>query len=134
MRATQFHGFVAHAFAASAKVGIVPLLDVPLQTVAVSDVARMVADALATGPREGVLAVAGPAVVNARTLARTWKRAQHSRALLVPVPVRGKLGRALRGGALTAASEGSPDVRFGSVTFDEWIRAETSGALAADAG
>lgn len=134
LRATQFHGFVAQAFAASTKAGIVPLLDVPLQTVAVSDVARVIADTLAAGPREGVVAVAGPIVVNARTLARTWKHAHHSRALPVPVPVPGKIGRALRGGALTAASEASPDVRFGSVTFDEWIRADVQGAVATDAG
>lgn len=123
VRATQFHGFVAQAFAASAKAGVVPLLDVPMQTVAVSDVARVIADSLASGPRTGTVAVAGPEVLDARTLARTWKRARHSRALLVPVPVPGKIGRALRGGALTAAAEGSPDVRLGSVTFDEWISA-----------
>jgi len=41
------------------------------------------------------------------------------RALLVPVPLPGKLGRALRGGVLTA---GQPDVR-GTARFEEWLAA-----------
>jgi uncharacterized protein YbjT (DUF2867 family) len=127
VRATQFHAFAAQALAAATKTGIVPLLDVPLQTVAASDVARVIADVLEAGPRRGVVAVAGPAVVNARTLAHTWRRERRSRAVPLRLPVPGRIGRALRGGALTAAAEDSPDVRFGSVTFDEWIRAQCGG-------
>ena len=41
------------------------------------------------------------------------------RALLVPVPLPGKLGRVLRGGVLTA---GQPDVR-GTARFEEWLAA-----------
>ena len=129
VRATQFHGYLAEAFAASAKAGVLPLLNVPLQTVAVSDVARVIADAIAAGPRGDTVAVAGPEVTDARTLARTWKHARHSRALPVPVPLPGKIGRALREGAMTAAAAPSPeDVVRGSVTFDQWMAAQGSGS------
>ena len=58
----------------------------------------------------------GPEVVQIRDLAATWRRAADRRALLVPVPVPGRVGRALRDGWLTAAR---PDVR-GSITFATW--------------
>jgi uncharacterized protein YbjT (DUF2867 family) len=136
VRATQFHGYVADAFAMTAKAGVVPILKVPLQTVAVSDVARVIADSLAAGPRGDTVAVAGPEVTDARALARTWKSARHSRALPLPVPLPGKIGRALREGALTAAAASSPgDVVRGTVTFDQWLAAQGSGSdsVSADA-
>jgi hypothetical protein len=41
------------------------------------------------------------------------------RALLLPLPLPGKMGRALRGGALTTES---PDVR-GTTPFTTWLAA-----------
>ncbi|MBC6459369.1 hypothetical protein [Actinomadura sp. HBU206391] len=43
-----------------------------------------------------------------------------SRSVPVPVPLTGRLGRALRGGALTAER---PDVR-GATSFATWLTAE----------
>jgi uncharacterized protein YbjT (DUF2867 family) len=132
VRATQFHGFLADTFAMTAKAGVVPMLNVPMQTVAVADVAAVIADSLAAGPRGDTVAVAGPEVADARTLARTWKRVRHSRALPVPVPLPGKIGRALREGALTAAAAPSPDgVVRGSVTFGQWMAAQGAAPAAA---
>ena len=47
--------------------------------------------------------VAGPEVTDARDLARTWRSVTGRRVALIPVPVPGKLGRALRAGVLTTA-------------------------------
>ncbi len=84
-------------------------------------------------PRLGRIDVAGPEVVHAREVARTRRSVTGSRALLVPVPLPGKLGRALRGGALTAERHG---VR-GTTPFEAWLAAvrglTPGGAFACDA-
>jgi uncharacterized protein YbjT (DUF2867 family) len=87
-----------------------------LQTVASAEVAPVVADVAEGAPLQGRVDVAGPDVADARELARTWRSVTRRRALL-PVPQPGKLGRALRGGALTAEQ---PDVR-GTTRFEEWL-------------
>ena len=90
---------------------------------ACADVARTVADAAERAPRHGRVAIAGPDVVTARELAWRWRRATGTRAVLVPVPLPGGLGRALRGGALTTSS---PDIR-GGVTFAAWLAGQPGG-------
>ena len=123
VRATQFHEYVAALLAAGARWRAVPVPRALVQPVACADVARTVADAAEHEPRHGRVAIAGPDVVTARELARRWRRATGTRALLVPVPLPGKLGRALRGGALTASQ---PDVR-GGVTFAAWLAGQAGG-------
>jgi hypothetical protein len=51
-------------------------------------------------------------------LARTWRLETGSRAVVVPVPLPGRLGRALRAGHLT-----SPGAWTGRTRFAEWVRA-----------
>ena len=116
VRATQFHELVAALFGGTARYRVLPALRGVLQPVAAADAARAVADVAVGEPRRGRVEVAGPEVVQIRDLAATWRRAAGRRALLVPVPVPGRVGRALRDGWLTAAR---PDVR-GSITFATW--------------
>lgn len=117
--ATQFHELAAATLASVARWRLMPVPGVLLQTVAAAEVAAVVADA-ATGPaRRERLVVAGPEVATARALARTWRRATGRAAVVVPVRWPGRIGRALRGGALTA---GHPDVR-GTITFAAWLQA-----------
>jgi len=116
VRATQFHEFVAAMLGAAARCRLVPVPRGVLQPVAVAEAARAIADAAVAGPRRARVEVAGPEVAPIRDLAVTWRRATGQRALLVPLPVPGKVGRALRDGSLTAAR---PDVR-GTVTFADW--------------
>ncbi|HEY2669459.1 MAG TPA: NAD(P)H-binding protein [Rugosimonospora sp.] len=119
VRATQFHELVAATFAAAGRWRVLPVPRAILQTVAVAEVARAVAD-VAEGPaRRGRIAVAGPTATAARDLARTWRAVTGRRALLVPVPLPGRLGHSLRAGA---ATEPSPDVR-GTVPFAAWLEA-----------
>jgi uncharacterized protein YbjT (DUF2867 family) len=63
--------------------------------------------------------VAGPRVQTAAELARTWRQVTGRKAVLLPVPIPGKLGRTLRDGGLTASE---PDVR-GKTPFAEWLAA-----------
>jgi uncharacterized protein YbjT (DUF2867 family) len=120
VQATQFHELAASALAAAGKFRVVPIPAITLQTVAAAQVAHAVADVAEGSPAGHRVSVAGPEVNTARDLALTWRRATGRRALLVPLPIPGKLGRTLRDGGLTARE---PDVR-GTVTFGEWLAAQ----------
>jgi uncharacterized protein YbjT (DUF2867 family) len=120
VRATQFHELVAATIASAGRWRVMPVPHARLQTVASAEVARVVADAAEGAPRLGRVQVAGPEVADARDLARAWRSVTGRRALLIPVPLPGRLGRALRAGALTAER---PDV-LGTVRFADWLRAQ----------
>jgi uncharacterized protein YbjT (DUF2867 family) len=123
VQATQFHELVASALAAAGKFGLVPVPSAQLQTIAAAEVATAVADVAEGSPRKGRVRVAGPEITTARELARAWRRVTGRRALLVPVAVPGKLGRALRDGGLTAPQS---ELR-GTVTFAEWLTSQQVG-------
>lgn len=119
VRSTQFHEFVAGLFAQGARWGVLPLLRAPLQPVAVAEAAAAVAEVALGSPLMGRLNVVGPEIVEARELARVWQQFAGRRGMLrLPIPLPGKLGRALRMGLLT---EERPDVR-GSLTFGQWLQ------------
>jgi uncharacterized protein YbjT (DUF2867 family) len=117
VRATQFHELAAAALAAASRWHVLPLPDMRLQTVAAAQVAEVVADVASGEPGRGRIQVTGPQVTTAAALARTWKRLTGRRAISVPVPVPGKLGRALRTGGLIAEHA---DV-LGTLTFADWL-------------
>ena len=119
VRATQFHELVDMALAPTARKHLMPVPRVPLQTVASTEVASVVADVAEGAPRRGRVEVVGPEVVDARELARTWRSTTRRRALLLPLPLPGRMGRALRAGALIAER---PDVR-GTTPFATWLAA-----------
>jgi uncharacterized protein YbjT (DUF2867 family) len=121
VRATQFHELVAGFFGAAARYGVVPAPRGVLQPIAAADAAHAVADAAVAEPRRGRVEVGGPEVARIGDLAATWRRAAGRRALLVPLPVPGRIGRGLRDGWLTNAR---PDVR-GSVTFAAWAESRS---------
>jgi uncharacterized protein YbjT (DUF2867 family) len=121
VRATQFHELVAAALGAVGKYHVLPVPKLQLQPVAAAEVARVVADVAAGRPGRERVQVAGPEVSSARDLARTWRSVTGRPALLVPLPVPGKLGRALRDGGLTADDA---DV-LGEITFADWLAANT---------
>jgi len=119
VRATQFHELVDMALTAAARWRVLPIPAARLQTIASAEVARVVADVAEQAPGRGRIQVAGPEVLTMAGLARTWQSATGTRAARVPVPVPGKLGRALRAGALTAEDA---DV-LGTQTFADWLAA-----------
>ncbi len=119
VRSTQFHEFVAGLFAQGTRWGILPMLRAPVQPVAVAEAAVAVVDVALGAPLMGRHNVVGPEIVEASELARVWQRAAGRRgAVRLPIPLPGKLGRALRAGLVT---EDRPDVR-GSVTFGQWLK------------
>jgi uncharacterized protein YbjT (DUF2867 family) len=115
VRATQFHELVQAAFR---RLPVLPVLDLSLQTVAAREVGAAVAEFAVAAPRLGRVSVAGPEVSSLRDVVRAYKRVTGRRAPAVPLWLPGKVGRALRAGALTTAA---PDV-IGKVGFEEWLR------------
>jgi uncharacterized protein YbjT (DUF2867 family) len=116
VRATQFHEYLAAMLAAGARYRLLPVPPGLAQPVASAEVARLVAEVAAGAPRRSRVEIAGPEVSGFRPLILTWRRAAGKRAVLVPLPLPGALGRALRDGAVTTSH---PDVR-GELTFGSW--------------
>ncbi len=117
VRATQFHEYVVAALDAVRRWPVLPVPQVPVQTVASAEVAAVVADVAEGPPRQGRVVVAGPEISGTRELVLAWLSSTGRHALLLPLPLPGKLGRALRAGALTAER---PDVR-GATPFTAWL-------------
>jgi uncharacterized protein YbjT (DUF2867 family) len=122
VRATQFHELVDMALTAAARWRILPIPAARFQTIAAAEVAHVVADVAEREPGRSRIQVAGPQVLTAADLARTWRSVTGRRALSVRVPVPGRLGRELRAGGLTAADA---DV-LGTQTFADWLEARTA--------
>lgn len=117
VRSTQFHELVGGLLAAAGRVRVLPAARALIQPIDVRDVAEALAPVATGPPRRGRLTMAGPAVHDLRALGRQWQQASGRRMLEVPVPLPGRLGRALREGGLTCAE---PDVR-GTRTFAAWL-------------
>ncbi|HEX6446713.1 MAG TPA: NAD(P)H-binding protein [Streptosporangiales bacterium] len=117
LRATQFHDLVREMLALALRAPVLPVLDVCVQPVDVTDVAARLAE-LATGEPAGYAGeLGGPEVRRMRELARTYLRSTgHSRPL-VPVRLPGRTFRAFRAGANL-----TPDRALGTVTFENYLR------------
>jgi uncharacterized protein YbjT (DUF2867 family) len=117
VRATQFHELVGGLFTTVARYRVLPVPAMPLQPVAAAEVGRVLSDAAESDPSGGRISVAGPQVLSVRELAGIWLSDTGRSAVLLPVPLPGSTGRALRTGALTP---GEADVT-GVITFADWL-------------
>jgi uncharacterized protein YbjT (DUF2867 family) len=120
VRSTQFHDLLGGLLAMTARARVLPAASARFQPVDVGEAASAVAAVALSPPREGRVTVAGPEVHDLRSLGRLWRESTGRRAVEIPIPLPGRLGRALREGRLTCAD---PDVR-GKRTFEAWVRAE----------
>lgn len=115
LRATQFHDLIPK-FAAPRRGIVAAPLGWKLQPIHVREVASVLV-AAAAAPAAGRLPdVAGPQVLPFARLARMWRSASRTRALVVPVPLLGARGAFLRSGKLCA-----PDRAVGTITFAQWL-------------
>lgn len=113
LRATQFHEFAEQVlqFARIGPFSLVPRMT--SQPVAAREVAEALVDAEEAGPAGRSPDLAGPEVHQMVDLAR---RVAHGRRV-VPVPLPGAAGRAMRSGALLPTGPGPR----GRITFDAWL-------------
>ncbi len=84
VRASQFHTLVARIFASSARLGLLPAPDAPLQPIDPAEVGRALADTAVEEPSYAITQIAGPEVLSIPELAYRWRAATGSHA--VPVP------------------------------------------------
>ncbi|MFJ8581447.1 SDR family oxidoreductase [Micromonospora sp. NPDC093277] len=102
LRATQFLEFLEELLRGAGRLGPVigdrAVLAQPVDSGEVAD--RLVA-MLAAGPSYAVAEFGGPQVLRFDEAVRAWQAARRSHRPLLPVPIPGRLGRALRSGGLT---------------------------------
>ncbi|HEY3728641.1 MAG TPA: NAD(P)H-binding protein [Solirubrobacteraceae bacterium] len=119
VRATQVHDLLGSWLSAAGRRHVLPAARARFQPVAADQAADAVAGVATDEPRLARVTVAGPEVHDLRSLGRMWRERTGRRALEIPIPLPGRLGRALREGRLTCPD---PDVR-GTQTFASWLQA-----------
>jgi uncharacterized protein YbjT (DUF2867 family) len=117
VRCTQFHDLLDYFLSTAGRWHVLPAPRARFQPVGVDEAADAVAGVATGSPRLGRVTVAGPEVHDVRSLSRMRREATGRPAIAIPMPLPGKLGRALRHGRLTCAN---PDVR-GTQTFAAWL-------------
>ncbi|TYP84589.1 uncharacterized protein YbjT (DUF2867 family) [Blastococcus xanthinilyticus] len=102
VRITQFHGFVDELLGTARRGRLLPVpVGWRVRPVDVADAAGHLAGRVTAGPTGGVVEFSGPEELSVVDLARSWAAVRAPAARVVPTPVPGRLGAALReGGAL----------------------------------
>lgn len=116
LRATQFHQLVAAICARSARLPVMPYLDVDVQPVDPAEVALRLVRLAQEEPAGRVPDLGGPQVEPFRDLARTYLDATHTPRRLLPLRLPGAIFAACRSGALLA-----PDQAVGRTTFAQFL-------------
>jgi uncharacterized protein YbjT (DUF2867 family) len=121
-RATQFHEFAGQLLARMSRGPVVLVPQMTSQPVAAAEVGRALASLAARGALGRAPDLAGPRRERVPAMVRQVARAQGSRRVVLPLPVPGAMGRAMRGGSLC--------LRSGTVagpTFADWLAAAYPG-------
>lgn len=116
LRATQFHDLVVRLFQATARLPLMPVLDVDVQPVDTDEVASRLALLAQEPPAGRVADMGGPRVESLRELAGAYLDHTGTERSLVPVRVPGTTFAAFRAGHHLA-----PDRAVGQVTFAEFL-------------
>jgi uncharacterized protein YbjT (DUF2867 family) len=116
LRATQFHPLIASLFAAAARWRLRPTGVAKIQPIDVGVVAERLADAAHAGPAGRLPDLAGPEVRTLSDLGAAWASAKGRHPLPLRVPSVGKVGRAVRDGALCDPAATTP-----GPSFEQWL-------------
>lgn len=117
LRATQFHEFAEQVlyFVRIGPFSVVPRM--LSQPVAAREVGEALVDLAEAGPAGRAPDLAGPERLQMVDLARRVSQHRGLGRRVVPVPLPGAGGKAMRSGALCASGDGPR----GKITFDEWL-------------
>ncbi|WP_138735404.1 SDR family oxidoreductase [Modestobacter excelsi] len=118
LRATQFHEFPEQLLDRLPRGPLVPVPVMATQPVAAADVAAHLVTLVGQAPAGGTTPMAGPEPWAMTEMVRRVLAARGRRALVVPLRLPGRTGRALAGGGLVPAE---PFVR-GRTTFAEHLQ------------
>lgn len=117
--ATQFHEFAAQIYDRG-RIG--PVHAVPImrtQPVAAVEVAQRLVELAESDARGRARELAGPREERLIDLVRAFASAKGLRGPIVSIPLPGRMGAAMRSGALLPG----PDAQLGTLTFGDWLRA-----------
>lgn len=117
LRATQFHELVTEILTLSARWRIAPHTTAKVQPIDVSAVATRLADAVDNGPAGRIPDIAGPSVHTITELADIYRNHVGRKLFPLPVPIPGRIGRALRCGALCLDEHGEAI----GIGYAEWL-------------
>jgi uncharacterized protein YbjT (DUF2867 family) len=118
LRATQFHNLVDRVLTAQRFLPVVLAPAIPLQPIAVEDVAVRLAELVDEPPVKGRAAnIGGQERRPVVELARMWKQARSSRRPVLPLRLGGKIFRAYADGAATVDGPA-----YGRITFADYLR------------
>ncbi|WP_046472201.1 SDR family oxidoreductase [Allosalinactinospora lopnorensis] len=121
LRATQFHELLAWILKALNRAPTVPVpARTYLQPIAAEEVAEQLVELVKGPPRKEILETGGPEVKSARELADIYLSVHHARARTAGIPIPGRIGSALRSGALLA-----PEHRYGRQTWRAFLTGES---------
>ncbi len=121
LRATQFHDFVAAALRPQAKWPVTISIDVPVQPIAVDEVATRLVELAVGHPQRRVPDIGGPEVLSVTEFATQWNRAHGRQRKVWTLHLPGKIGKAFRDGNHTTSLPG-----FGRQTFAEYAEKEAA--------
>jgi uncharacterized protein YbjT (DUF2867 family) len=120
VRATQFHEFPAQILSRSTWGPIAAIPVMRIQPVAARAVGEVLVETAVAPTLGTTLEIAGPEEKNLVVLARDVVRRRARRTLVVPLPVPGRAGRAMRAGAQMPY----PGARIVGPGFEEWLGGE----------
>lgn len=116
-RATQFHDLLDAIFGMLARSPVVPYgRGFVFQPVATAEYVDTLVDLVGEGPSGRAPDTGGPEVRPLKDLLGTWLEGRGKRRLTLPVPIRGRTGRAFRQGVHTC-----PDRAVGAVTWEQHL-------------
>nr|WP_304050847.1 NAD(P)H-binding protein [Jatrophihabitans endophyticus] len=115
LRATQFHEFARQLLDRSGPLVVVPRWQA--QTVAAREVAAALVEAVRDEPAGMLPELAGPKRRQMADLVRAVARTRGPQRPVISIPLPGKTGRAMAGGALIPSSDGPR----GTQTFEQWL-------------
>jgi len=126
LRATQFHSLVDGLISTAARMPLVIPLPTAfmVQSVATSEVADRLVQALVDGPGGRLRDLGGPEVMTLGEAAAVWKDVTRVTKPVVSLPLPGRVAAAFRAGKNTA-----PDGERGTIRWRDWLihgRRETS--------
>lgn len=130
LRATQFHQYAEYVISSFLRFPVCFLpKKVLVQPVQVEVVARELFHISQGAPLNGIRNIGGSEVLTLGEMAKLWLKATKKKRIILPLPLRGAVGKALREGGLTWGTL-NPE----SISWEEWLKKKYSGEKGSLAG
>ncbi len=117
LRAVQFHTLIDRVLDGALRLRVAPLpKSFRFQPIETGEVAARMVEYAAKGPSGRLPDLGGPEVRTLGDLASAWLRARRTRALILPLPLFGKIATGFHNGYNC-----TPDHAEGKITWEQWL-------------